>query len=177
MRSRLLYTITEVEYMSEELKALEEMLEMRHLHTAMRKEEDLELARKEAEETEQENDLHPMVLSPTRSNPALIYVHPQRFLNELEKLGQVLNLQTLQFENKKTAPAPTPPAAPKEEDKPADDEVPGLKTLDTYTKEELEIKSKVDLVKIAAIDPDVNTKGVKAELIKKLTGRPKFPLE
>ncbi len=166
--------------MSEELKALEEMLDIRRLHPAMRSEGGLEIARKEAEEKGEDFTLHPLVLSPTRGNPALIYIHPQRFLNELDKLGQVLNLQTLQFENiVKKAPAPTPPPAevPEEKDETEADKILGLKEMDTYTKEELKAMLKDALLKIAGIDPDVNTKGTKAELIVKLTGRPKFPLE
>jgi len=168
--------------MSEELKALEEMLMIRRLHPAMRSEEDLENARKEAEEKEEDFTLHPLVLSPTRGNPTLIYIHPLRFLDELKKLGQTLNLQTLQFENiTKKAPKP---AAPKEEekpapiieDKPADDEVPGLKKLDTYTKEELSEMSWEEIRAVAKADPDIPGNKSKDWLTENLVGRPKFPL-
>lgn len=166
--------------MSKELKALEEMLEIRHLRTAMRKEDDLETAREEAKEAGTECGLHLLVLVPINvTNPELIYVHPQRFLNELDKLGQTLNMQTLQLEDieetvEETAKEVLDTVEEKQEESP---DLPGLDKLENYTKKELGEMSKAKLLKIAGIDPDVNTKGVKAELIKKLTGRPKFPLE
>ena len=185
--------------MSKELKALEEMLTIRRLRTAMRKEDDLETARTEAEEAGTDCDLHLLVLVPIDiSNPALIYIHPQRFLNELKELGQTLNLQTLLFKDIVEEVADPVPPPEKEEtekksaeelaseiekevkepetDEAKDKDIPGLDKMETYTKEELEKMSKADLLKIAGPDPDVNTKGNKAELIEKLTGRPKFPL-
>jgi len=166
--------------MSKRLKSVMELLETRRLHPAMRFEADIEAAANEGVV------LHPLVLSPTRNNRDLTYIHPQRLINELDERGEFLNLSTLEFEKKAKAPVEpakattTEPLTPKETATETTDKTPAEPAkaleMETYTELELKAMLKAKLLHIAGVDPDVNTKGSKAELITKLTGRPKFPL-
>ncbi|RLI54282.1 MAG: hypothetical protein DRP09_13470 [Candidatus Thorarchaeota archaeon] len=145
--------------MSKQLKAVMEMLAARHMHPAMRQEADIAAARKEG------IDLHPLVLAPTRNNPSLTYIHPERMLQELEKRGEFLNLTTLEFE-KKAVPEPK-----KNPTQPSTAEPYG-----TYTESELKKMDWEHIRKVAKADPEIPGNKKKVELIKLLTGRPKFPL-
>lgn len=169
--------------MSKQLKLTMETLEARRLHPAMRRQEDIDAA---AADKKNPVELHPLVLYPTQNSHELIYIHPQRLLDELEKRGEFLNLLTMEFEKKAETtqePAPAPEQAPEVPAEPEKDKAVEAEEQDApeptqvYSETELKEMSKKDLLHIAGIDPDVNTKGVKAELIEKLAGRPKFPLE
>ena len=171
--------------MSKELKELMNMLEARRMHPAMRTEEDLASAKEEG------RDLHPLVLSPTRNNPSLVYIHPERLLQELEKRGEKLNLLTLEFEKKAApappAPAPAPPEEKKPEEKPEEkpdpivedkpEEKPEEKIVEVYTKADLEKMDWETIRKAAKADPKVPGNKSKDWLTENLVGRPKFPLE
>lgn len=187
--------------MSKILKELMDLLEARNLHPAMRPPELLDKAKNEG------NELHPLVLCPTRNNPALIYIHPERLLQELDKRGEFLNMTTLKFEKKPVEePKPEPETKPEKELEPCPMPDPDLGTIpeepkptppgkepeqtpepepepekpipkETYTAEEVEAMEWDMLRKVAKADPDVPGNKSKDKLKKLLVGRPKFPLE
>ena len=122
------------------------------------------------------------VLTPSKNNPEISYVHISNFIEALDEKGLTVDVGTMKIgkiPDPVTKPE-TPPTGPTTEVKTVDDvaaeknkpeETP---KVETWTEDELRtIKLKDDLIKIAAIDPDVNTKGTKEELIIKLIGRPK----
>lgn len=155
--------------MSKKLKEVMEVLEARNLHPAMRPQDLLDKAKSEG------NDLHPLVLCPTRNNPILTYIHPERMLQELDKRDEFLNLVTLQFE-KKAVKAPEPAPAPEPTPDPVPEVIPPEPESAVYTKEELEAMNWEQIRTVAKADKKIPGNKKKVELIRLLTGRPKFPL-
>lgn len=134
------------------------------------------------------------VITPSKTNPEIDYMHIDNFVELLDEKGLDIDVRTLKIHKKEEpAPAPVEPT----QDKPATevetiDDVAKGKTeegeetpldtpptlpppvIETWTEKELRaIPLKDELLKIAGVDPEVNTKGTKEELIIKLIGRPK----
>lgn len=112
------------------------------------------------------------VLSRSKTNPELAYIHINDYVKLLAEKGLTINEQTLQIKKTGAAPKDTPKktetAKTPKKDKPTD--------TGKYTKAELEAMTYKDLQKVAGADPDIPGNKKKAELVKLLTGRPKFDL-
>jgi hypothetical protein len=114
------------------------------------------------------------ILVHVRNMPDVVYCSLDEFLKRLEKRKKTIDIHTLEIKDAKAAPTPKTPTPPKKTTPPTPPaEVPKEK----YMKKELEKLTVPVLKKIAGVDPDVNREGKKAELVKKLTGRPKYPIE
>lgn len=88
------------------------------------------------------------------------YLHPQNFLEELEKEGMTLNPKTLDIvKNVKKSPAPKPVETPK--------------TLDTWTKAELDNLDYDDIRGLTKKFDDIKGNWGKDKIVAALVGKPK----